>query len=267
MNTPARLPESVSKWEDPFILCALILGVYAVLSPLAVSNVGLAIAIVASIIAVMGIVELWRLPKEEVRYSLRESLPHAFITWLGTLLGLGIVVIVWGTIAEYQRAYYGPFFEMLPIIIAVAPIVSAFFILAADRRQGPSMSGGYQLGLVIVGRLQEVDWQLLRDDLLSWAIRGFFLPINFCELVWSIGAFRGHEVALLSNQWFASEYYLLLMIYALIIAAVTTGYLFGSRLIRTETKSTSHSWFAWTVTLATPEGATNTPFELKDWLP
>jgi protein-S-isoprenylcysteine O-methyltransferase Ste14 len=136
------------------------------------------------------------------------------------------------------------------LIIAGTFFLSANFILAADRLYGPSQKGGYQLGLLLVGRMHEVDWHLLRDDLLSWAIRGFFLPINFCELVWTIAAIRGHELSFLSGPWVTSEYYLLLMIYALIIAAVAPGYLFGARLIRTETKAISSSWFAWTVTLA-----------------
>ena len=41
MNESARLPESVSKWMDPFVLCAVVLGVYAVVSPLAVSTLTL----------------------------------------------------------------------------------------------------------------------------------------------------------------------------------------------------------------------------------
>jgi protein-S-isoprenylcysteine O-methyltransferase Ste14 len=40
------------------------------------------------------------------------------------------------------------------------------------------------------------------------------------------------------------------MVYGIIIAAVVPGYIFGARLIRTENKSVSHSWFAWLVTLA-----------------
>ena len=250
MNESARLPESVSKWMDPFVLCAVVLGVYAVVSPLAVSTLTLSITIVIAAIVVMGLLEWFRSTKPAIKYSLRDSLPYAFITWLGTLGGLAIVVLAWGTLTEYQSAYYGAFFQTLPLIIVFAPVVSALFILAAYRVRGPSIHGGYQLGLVLIGRMREVDWYLLRDDLLSWFIRGFFLPINFCELVLSIDAFRGQEFSLLNGSWVAGEYYLLLMIYALIVATVTPGYLFGSRLINTETKAISSSWFAWTVTLA-----------------
>ena len=250
MNTVVTLPKSVSKWADPFILCAAVIIAYVLLSPLAVSTVTLSVLIVGLIIIVMGTLELVRRQKPAAKYSMRELLPHAFISWLGTLFGLVIVILAWATLAQYQDSYFGPFFHALPLIVAATPIVSALFILASYRAYGPSERGGYQLGLILVGRSSEIDWQLLRDDLLTWLIRGFFLPINFCELVWTIAAIRGHELQLFSGSWISSEYYVLLMIYAVIIAAVTPGYLFGARLLNTETKAISNSWFAWTVTLA-----------------
>ncbi|MFZ1075096.1 MAG: hypothetical protein WAN50_01860 [Minisyncoccia bacterium] len=250
MSQPQRLPESISKWTDPFVLCFAAIAVYCVFSGTSISNEALSILIVATIIVVMMAIEWLRGPKHTFKYSIRQCLPHSAITWLGTLAGLAVILAAWGTLAEYQNAYYAPFFQMLPLILIAAPAVSAFFILAADCIYGPSMRGGYQLGLVVLGRTREVDWHAVRDDIIMWLIRGFFLPINFCELVWSIGMFRGNELSLLQNSFAAGEYYLLVMVYALIIAAVTPGYLFGSRLIRTETKAVSHSWFGWMVTLA-----------------
>lgn len=250
MHPSARLPESVSKWIDPFLVCAIIVAVYCTSSRLQVSNLILSVCIVAAVIAIMVSLEWWRAPKHAFRYSVRESLPQAVIAWIGTLAGLAMLIGVWSTLAEYQRAYYRPFFNILPFILTLAPLISAVFILAACRVLGPSVQGGYQLGLVVLGRFRDVKWYLVRDEVIVWLIRGFFLPINFCELVWTIGLFRGRELSLLNGPWGMSEYYILLMIYAVILAAIIPGYLFGSRLIRTETTAVSHSWFDWMVTLA-----------------
>lgn len=263
MSPLARLPYSVSKWADPFILCATTLVAYWAFSRAPISNLVLAAAIVGAASSVMTLLEWVRLPVVAQRQPLSKIFSHSVTTWLGTLAGLALTCALWGTLAIYRDAYYAPFFDILPLILIATPVLSALFILAAESLLGPSVQGGYQLGLVLLGRTREVNWHLVRDNLLMWLLRGFFLPINFCELVRAMGVFRGHELSLLQGSWVAGEYYALIMIYALIIAAVTPGYLFGARLIGTETKAISSTWFAWVVTLAC-----YAPFEVvvfKNW--
>jgi hypothetical protein len=248
----ARLPEArstVTTWADPFTLCLVIIATYVTLSPFNISTATLSLLIVAISSAVMALLEWWRAPRAVAR-PYREVSSHVWTAWLGTLVGLSIVVLAWYSLSEYRLAHYVPFFKMLPIMLLLAPFLCFFGILLGDRRFGVSSSGGFQLGLLARGRLSEVNWALLRDDLLSWFIRGFFLPLNFSTLVSSINGFRGKEYIFFNGNWAHNEYFLLAGVYALIIAAVTPGYLFGARLFRTDTKAVAASFFAWTVTLA-----------------
>lgn len=250
MDSALRLPPSVAGWLDPLIVCGTILAAYGALSGLPISDLMLAMLIVGALIVVMGLIEWMRTPWPATRYPLRASLRHAAITWVGTLVGFAIVLLAWDILAEYRHAYYEPFFHILPLILAATPFVAAVFIFASTRILGPSRHGDYQFGLLAFGRLHEIEWRTLRDSIIVWLIRGFFLPINFIELVLALKTLRGHTLELLGGPWVVGEYYLLIMLYALIIAAVIPGYLFGSRLMRTETKAVSHSWFGWSVTLA-----------------
>ena len=251
MSIGVKLPRSVSTWIDPFILCATIVVSYWGFSRLPVSNITLSVYIVAAATVVMGLIELARGPLrlQGSAYSFRQIIPHSAVTWLGTCVGLGVVGVAWSTLTIYRDSYYASFFATVPLIIIGTLLVSPFFILAAEKTLGPSPRGGYQLGLLILGRTREINWHLLRDNIIVWLIRGFFLPLNFCELVRTIDVFRGPGLSLFSGPWMANEYYILLSIYGLILAAVTPGYIFGSRLLRTETTEVSHSWFGWTVTL------------------
>lgn len=248
-----REPQSsgyVSSWYDPFLLCAVIIAAYCVLAPLPVSTVQVSLLIVFVEIAVMGLVEWHRAPRRTVEYSLREVFPNATVSWLGTMGGLALVIFGWNMLAVYQLPFYTPLFQVLPLFLVGAPVVSGLFILAANCAMGPSTHGGYHLGLAMLGRIREADPRLIRDYLLMWFVRGFFLPLNLCTLVWTINSFRGRELIVLQGSWVSAEYYLLVMMYAIIIAAIVPGYVFGSRLIRTETTAVSHSWFAWVFTLA-----------------
>jgi hypothetical protein len=247
-----QLPDrsrTVSTWADPFILCAVIVAVYLDLSPLKITTTVLAACIVAASMLAMGGLEWRRAQRFAGNYSLKGNLGHFVTAWLGTMVGLGLVTLAWCTLSEYRFSTYAPLWQMLPYVLAFSPIAAGIAIALGDHQFGASKRGGYQLGLIARGELSDIDWPLLRDDLLTWFIRGFFLPINFTTLVGSIDLFRGKEIAVLSGSFAYNEYYLLTMIYAVIIAAVTPGYLFGTRFIRTETKAVLSSFFGWTVTL------------------
>ncbi len=251
MNNPMRkggyLPPSVSRWKDPFLLCATIVGAYWAFSRLAISDTVLAMCIVIVSIAVMGVLEAFRTHVPAHTHSLKQSMSHALVTWAGTLAGLGFVLFLWGTLTTYSSSYYQPFFQVLPFFLAASIVLSFFYAIVASKVLGLYTHGDYQLGQLVLGR--EVNWKGVRDALLVWVIRGFFLPINFCELVNTIDVFRGHGLFFLQGPWMSVEYYVLLIVYGFIIAAVTPGYVFGARLFGTHTRDVSHSWFAWVVTL------------------
>ena len=249
MQTGAQLPKSVSRWKDPFILCAVIVLSYWAFSRLPISNTTLSLYIIGVSIAVMGTLERMRSSLHRASHSISATFPHAAISWLGTLVGLLAVLIAWESLATYRDSYYAPFFHVLPLFLISAVVVSGIYHMVIGPMFGHSIRGDYQLGLALLGR-KEVQWARVRDALLVWLLRGFFLPINFCELVDTINVFRGHGFLFLQGPWTSVEYYVLLIIYVIIIAAVVPGYIFGARLIGTETKEVSHSWFAWTVTLA-----------------
>jgi protein-S-isoprenylcysteine O-methyltransferase Ste14 len=250
MDTILRLPRSMAGWFDPLVVCAVIIAAYGALSPLPISNLVLAALIVAVLVLVMGLLEWLRTPKVTEPYPAKAALRHGAVAWAGSIVGFAMLLLIWDTLAEYYRSYYAPFFDILPWVLAAGLPLAALFIWLGMRARGPSTSGDYQLGLLALGRVAEVDWRALRDAVIIWLIRGFFLPINFVEIVWTLGSFRGHvHEALFGGPWVVGEYYLLIMLYGIIVAAVTPGYLFSSRLIRTETKAVSHSWFAWAVTL------------------
>lgn len=247
---PGIAAETVTTWADPFILCAVIIATYFDLASFGIPTVYLTVCILAAAIVVMSALEARRALKYAKPQPIGKLLPHAGVAWIGTLVGMGLIVLAWFTLTEYQLPQYASLFQALPILLALTPVLSAGAILFGTHMRGASERGAYQLGLLALGRIREIRWPYMRDELLTWFIRGFFLPINFCTLFTSINTFRGKELALLSGSFAQNEYYLLIMVYALIIAAVTPGYLFGARFLNTETKAVSSSFFAWTVTLA-----------------
>ncbi|MEN9561206.1 MAG: hypothetical protein RIQ56_479 [Candidatus Parcubacteria bacterium] len=259
------LPKSISHWIDPFVIVAVIALSYVALRASPLNNLFLAIAIVLSVSIVMVLIEFFRAPWSPIRYrpkfaggrTFSEALHEATLQWIGLLLYLCLILFAWWLLAEYYRPYYKPFFEALPLILTYGPPLTAIALLFAELWIGPAQRGGKELGLLIIRSLsgnpsqawKSANWITIRDEFLSWVLWGFFLPLNFVEIVRTLGTIRGNEHLVLSDDWVKAQYYIIMMIYGSLIAAITPGYLFSSRLIRTDTKMVDHSWFAWTITL------------------
>jgi protein-S-isoprenylcysteine O-methyltransferase Ste14 len=266
-DTPAKPPRSLSHWLDPFIILAVAILVYWSLRSSAINNLIFAIVIVLSITVVMATIEFLRAPWSPFksptvsvrppRRALTDIVAETSLQWLGMIAFFAFILFIWWLLAEYSRSYYAPFFNALPLLMLVGPMVTALALFAAEYFCGRTMRGGRELGLLI-GRsaqgayraaFRNANWTIIRDELMSWLLFGFFLPLNFVELVKAIGIFRGQEAVIFGDDIVKAQYFLVVMIYGAIIASITPGYLFGSRLIRTETRGVDHSWFGWTVTL------------------
>lgn len=259
-----KVPKSISHWLDPFIIVAIIVAVYAALRASHLNDLLLSIVMVVAITAVMSTIELLRAPwspfklyKRPVSETFERSLKETSLQWLGMLAYFSILLFAWWALAEYSRTYYAPFFGMLPLLMLVGPLISAGVLFLSELLCGPYERGGKELGLLISrsvsGKFRSAyanaRWTIIRDELLSWLLYGFFLPINFVELVKTLGAVRGQEALLFSGDWVQTQAYIIMVIYGMLIAAITPGYLFGTRLIRTETRNVDRTWFGWTITL------------------
>jgi protein-S-isoprenylcysteine O-methyltransferase Ste14 len=134
------------------------------------------------------------------------------------------------------------------MLAAGIPLAGAC-LLYSEWRLGPAEGGFRELGRLLLGDRSGIRWNAIRDESLALAVKGFFLPINFCELADALRRIRCRESAVLDLPWPEGHALALTMIYALIIAAVTPGYLFHARLFRTEVRKVDATWFGWTVTL------------------
>ena len=90
---------------------------------------------------------------------------------------------------------------------------------------------------------------MMRNSLMGWCVRGFFLPLNFTSATSLIDHFRGKEAMLFDLDWAHKVHYIDPMIFAALVIAIIPGYFFSARILNTSIKKTDHSWFGWMVTM------------------
>jgi hypothetical protein len=249
----SRRPPSCVRWFDPVLIAALVIGTYAAFRSSPSRNVDLALLLVGAVLVPMSILEAAQAPWRGTR---RPAVPamltlrRAAIKWLGVMLGLVGVVLVWASLPEYSHASFRPLFDAMPLVLPAVPVVASVLIGFTEWRLGPAEDDAWQFGLLALGRWRRIDWPVLRAGLFGWLVKGFFLPLNFTALVGLLDQFRGAEGEILDASWPQAEFMVDKMIFAVLVAAITPGYLFSSRLLGTEIRKVEQSWFGWAVTLS-----------------
>ena len=212
----------------------------------------LALVLVLVNTALVCAIELWR---AEWRHTPREPRAPAevgkgaLVALAGTVGGIALVVLCWWVLPMYRQAYYQPLFAALPTAIRVGIPLLATCLLYAEWRLGSDDSGTRQLGLFLLGQPWRLEAAQLRNTILDLAIKGFFLPINFCELSHALGRLRGPDRHFFELPWPQAHLLAMQMIYVLIIGAILPGYVFSSRLFGNQTRKVDATLFGWVVTL------------------
>lgn len=245
-------PKSIAHWSDPFTFLVVIIGIYMACRNTEMTNIEISVWILVVLSILMCGLEVlrapWRnTPRPDVPF--KDVLKSAAVKWVGSMTGLALVLFCWWAMQEYQRSQYYPLFYVLPNALMITPIIVFLTHLFTEWRLGPSGGDGKDLGLFTLGRWKDAQWSGIRDELLTWFIKGFFFAINFCELPKTLKIFRGREDTIMNMPWTQLQPVIIWIIYALIIAAIMPGYLFSARIFGTHVRRIADTWFAYIVTL------------------
>jgi hypothetical protein len=242
---------SCARWSDPFVTAFVIVALYAVLSAKPISTNILAFILFAGVALQQSAIELMYAPwcgTPIPAVPFRLTLMRAGVKWLGIMTGLALMLAAWWCLPEYHLERYHSLWQMMPLVLPFVPFVIAVFVLFTEWRLGPQEDYTWHWGLMTLGRWQEVDLRQIRLGLFGWLIRGFFLTANYSALTNSLGHVRNTHIPILTAPWPQQVYMITAVIYVALIAAITPGYVFSSRLLGTSLKKVDQSWFGWGVT-------------------
>src|SRR5581483_1155193 len=244
---------SRARWIDPFLFAAIAVLAYGLCRATPMSTPLLTSVLVGSVTIVMCLLELWdapwrNSPRPEIAWPL--ILRRTGVKWLGVMAGVAMLLTAWWALPEYRQPRYRAFFAVSHILLPWVPFATVPSILWAEWRIGPKEDDRWHFGLLLLGRWKEIDWQQIRQGLMGWFIKGFFLPVNFSGASDLIGHFRGMEGQLLSAEWPKAVFFADAMMFATLGIAILPGYLFSARIFNNELKKVDCTWFGWVVTLS-----------------
>ncbi|MBK6742626.1 MAG: DUF1295 domain-containing protein [Hydrogenophilales bacterium] len=168
--------------------------------------------------------------------------------YVGLLGSIGFVGLLYWLFPEYHGAFYGQFYQALRYVMPVWLMLAIPYFYYIDRAMVQPKDGYWHLGQILLLRWENVDRAVLGQHILTWTIKGYFLPLMFTYLCTDLNWLR--QVQLTSQtthiQFHAIAYR---FIFYIDVGLATLGYIASLRLFDTHVRSAEPTMLGWVVAL------------------
>lgn len=156
------------------------------------------------------------------------------VCWLGVCL-FGSAAVLCGLDAA-SNFYSGlPYF--FPLLLVFIPC----YVLIAERFDSEPHDAYARLGSQVRG-IAHFDWAHDQAFILSWIVKAFFIPIMYSSFIFMLYKLQGLGFWPKSTNWID---WLLNIGLAIDVMVAAIGYMFASRLLRTDVISVDSHWLSW----------------------
>ncbi len=163
---------------------------------------------------------------------------------------IGFVALVYWLFPVYRS---DPFFDRYWIFArAVALVLLAggipyFFIL--DKYLVEPCDSYWHFGMMMLGQWKQVETKVIRQHLLGWTVKLFFLPLMFSYLINNINFIKTVDIDT-AKQYFPDLYdYLYNLIFTIDLVFVSVGYLMTLKIFDSHIRTAEPTIFGWIVAL------------------
>jgi protein-S-isoprenylcysteine O-methyltransferase Ste14 len=178
------------------------------------------------------------------------NLGEAAVRFLGLLLTLATIGLVYWLLPEYHGTFYQPFWHLLQTLSWPVLCLAPLYFLWTGTRSMKQRDPYLQLGRLLLGRgWDQLDREALRSHWLAWTVKAFFLPLMVVYAEDRITT-TGTALQTLSwNTWSVYHFFFELSFLIDLLYCVL-GYLLTLRVLDTQVRSTEPTVLGWVAALA-----------------
>ncbi|MDA5193566.1 isoprenylcysteine carboxylmethyltransferase family protein [Govanella unica] len=199
--------------------------------------------------------KVYNRPSAGLGRSRAEALPGAparvATKLLGLWLTLGIIAIGYWLFPEYQQDFYSPYFTMLKLALPVFLVAAVPYFLLIDRRMSDPHDGYWLTGRLMFGLLPTTAEarRKLREHLLGWTIKAFFLPLMTIFLYNNVGWMLSRPVEQAFADFHVAVHWWITLGFFLDVIFAFVGYTLTMRLLDSHIRSSNPLLLGWMVAL------------------
>lgn len=174
---------------------------------------------------------------------------RVLIKLLGLYVTLGVVAFFYWLIPEYNTGMYRQYFILLLKILPVILIGSIPYFFLLDKYMKDPYDGHWHMGLLILGRWKDIDKKALKNHILGWVVKAFFLALMFPALLNNTGILFKHSFQDSLVQFPKFYDYMYNLIFSVDLVFVSAGYLLTLKIFDSHIRTVEPSILGWIVAL------------------
>lgn len=215
----------------------------------------LAIA-VPIIIAEALILKSYKQPETGLDFSngTRADIKRVAIKLLGFYASLLMIGFFYFLYREYARSFYDNWWILLKYLVPGTCILAVPYIFILDKYLVVKEDANWHAGMFVLGKRAVVDREILKNHVLGWFVKGFFLPLMFTFLIQNMDYFQHNSVAVATWEVFRGStrnFYhgMVTLIFTIDLAYVSVGYLLTFRIFNSHIRTVEPTVLGWFVAL------------------
>jgi len=107
----------------------------------------------------------------------KADLNRVYVKLAGLAATGGLMAAAYWLFPVYRNPLYRTFFDLAWIVLPSLAALTVPYVYWLDSRLTEPKDNAWHFGCLVIGRWDEVDAKKVREHVLAWTIKGFFLPI------------------------------------------------------------------------------------------
>ena len=176
------------------------------------------------------------------------SWPRALQKFFGLVVTLGLMGFLYWLFPEYRGNFYDRYFRLLRLLLPFWLVAAVPYFFLIDRKMLDPYDGYWHMAKLAFFQWKSVDGRIVRQHLLGWLVKAYFLPLMFVAMCAGIDNVTSWKFSRLGD--FKALFDIIFSgLYFIDVGLVSMGYLLSLRITDTHFRSAEPSAIGWLVAL------------------
>jgi len=182
------------------------------------------------------------------------DIKRVLIKILGLYVSMLFIGILYFLYPEYKSGFYNEYYKLLKYLVPIVCVLAIPYIYFLDKYLIDKNDANWHAGMFVLGRFKSVDKEILKNHVLGWMVKGFFLPLMFTFLVRNMSTFQNNSIIGVTIGMFhgnPTRFYTTMttLLFTIDLAYVSVGYMATFKLLNSHIRTVEPTFFGWFVAL------------------
>ena len=162
---------------------------------------------------------------------------------------IGFVALIYWLFPIYLSDFYDNYWIFIKYIALILLVGGIPYFIVLDRYLVEPCDSYWHFGMAVLGQWKKISTKIVRQHILGWVIKLFFLPLMFCSLVGNLSIIRTTDFST-AMSYFPSQYdYFYNLIFTVDLAFAGVGYLMTMKIFDSQVRTAEPTMLGWLVAL------------------